>query len=442
MLRTAAWCCGSAMIRAGEWLHGHLNPNTDPQLAPPESRHQRVRQLRIAYVTSEYVTENGLRGGLAIYLGRLCPYLAEQGHDVHVFVRSQVDETIIDRGVHIHRVVPWWDSWHLGDRLDPLIPRNLYMAYQDLKAAWALYRKLKAAHHQFPFSAIQLSNVMATGLFFSPNKFPTVMRLSSFKPECIAAGGGVTNANESIRLKLEQWSVRRQSRLFAPSHLVARRIKDVYRKRVEVIESPFFATDQQESCRVAHELSDVSPYALFFGRLSTLKGVDLIANSLPRLFESLPDFHLVLIGDDSKSSSGQSMRDYVLDQARGYSDRVRILDRLDHVELFPIIRNAKCTLLPSRFDNLPNAVIESMGLGSVVVGCTGASLEQLISHGVNGFLAAPDCDGIAEMIEHVWQMDEADARCVGESAGERIKQLHPSLVVDALLKFYRKSIAI
>ena len=60
--------------------------------------------MRIAFVTPEFITEDCYDGGLANYLARISTRLAENGHEITVFVSSNVDEVLEWRGVSICRV--------------------------------------------------------------------------------------------------------------------------------------------------------------------------------------------------------------------------------------------------------------------------------------------------------------------------------------------------
>jgi glycosyltransferase involved in cell wall biosynthesis len=44
---------------------------------------------------------------------------------------------------------------------------------------------------------------------------------------------------------------------------------------------------------------------------------------------------------------------------------------------------------PSRVDNCPNTCLEAQALGKIVIGTRQSSLEELVDHGVTGFLAEP-----------------------------------------------------
>ena len=61
-------------------------------------------------------------------------------------------------------------------------------------------------------------------------------------------------------------------------------------------------------------------------------------------------------------------------------------------------------MLPSRFDNLPNTVIECLALGVPVIGTIGASIEELVTPGRDGELVPiADPRALAAAITARWR---------------------------------------
>lgn len=118
--------------------------------------------MRIGFVTPEYVTEKNFDGGLANYLGRLCPLLVEFGHDVTVIVASERDELFVERGVKIRRVksdhflLPW---------IDRLTLLRLGNTTKWLYQSWALNRVCANLNKEYAFDILQYSSYAATGFF-------------------------------------------------------------------------------------------------------------------------------------------------------------------------------------------------------------------------------------------------------------------------------------
>ena len=397
-------------------------------------------RMRIAFITSEYVTEPGFSGGLANYLARLCPELASQGNDVHVITRSTEDESFVQDGVNVHRAVPLWDRRGILDRLDPLAPRSLYGPYQDTKAAWAVRRKFLELQRRQNFDLVQLTNVMAIGLFFRrERKTPIVLRMSSFKPDC-AEVNGVHSLAERVRLRLEKLSVCQQRNLYSPSQYVARRVREVYGCREPlVLETPFYLETGLEEAPRVREPADGVPYLLYFGRLSRLKGLVHLAEALPSIFERLPDARVVLVGGDSDTApGGLSMKQYLFEKAGDRAGQVKILEPLRHTELYPLIQSARMVVLPSLCDNLPNAALESMAMGRPVVATTGTSFEQLIDQNESGLLVPRGDEGaLADGIVKVWNMPDERRSEMGKKAKARIRLLSPEHTIPKLVRYYR-----
>jgi len=178
-------------------------------------------------------------------------------------------------------------------------------------------------------------------------------------------------------------------------------------------------------------------YGLFFGTVGLLKGVKTLAEVLPALFEHDKQLDFVFVGKQG-NFAGRPMLEYVHGQVAPNQQRVTYLDRLPHEKLYPIIDGASVVVLPSRIDNFPNACLEAMARGKIVVGTRGASFEQLIEDGVSGFLCEIDDRGsLQSAIERALAHPDPDA--IGERAKARIAQLRPEIVGRELVRVYQSA---
>jgi glycosyltransferase involved in cell wall biosynthesis len=92
-------------------------------------------------------------------------------------------------------------------------------------------------------------------------------------------------------------------------------------------------------------------------------------------------------------------------------------------------------VLPSLADNLPNALLESMGLGKVVVGTKGSSFDEVIEDGKDGFLVdAGNVNKLAEKIIEVWKMQ--DIKPIEQAASAKSRDFRPETVISELVKYY------
>lgn len=95
---------------------------------------------------------------------------------------------------------------------------------------------------------------------------------------------------------------------------------------------------------------------------------------------------------------------------------------------------ADIVLLPSLFEGLPNAVMESMACGAVTVGSSAANVTTLIESGKNGFIIPPDDPKkIAETIRSISQMSEERRRLIAKEARETILPYRTEIYVTQLI---------
>ncbi|RYX82793.1 glycosyltransferase family 1 protein [bacterium] len=402
--------------------------------------------MRICFVSPEYVTEPNFSGGLANYLGRVSVALAERGHDVHVMTRAKENGTIDYRGVTVHRVLPVWDKHFFFDHIDPLVPRQYYGVYQDIKAAWCLSRRWKQISRKEKFDLVQVANVSSVGLFFKKEKrVPVVTRLSSYRPVWDKIAGVKETKGVRARWKLEKRAIKGTRWIYGPTRYVAKFVEDDYKVKVKVVETPFFSEEPSPDPSLYNETCAGSDYALFFGRMTQMKGVHILAQALPAVLRAVPDLKMVFVGPDAKAPDGKPMSEWISaqlktadpDGSEKLADRVMVLGSTRHDRLYPLIENARVVVLPSLVDNLPNTCLESMGVNRVVVATTGSCFEALIDDGKSGFLVEPgNPEALSKAIIRAWQLSPEERDKMGGFAHQRIAKLHPDHAIPELLDYY------
>jgi glycosyltransferase involved in cell wall biosynthesis len=99
------------------------------------------------------------------------------------------------------------------------------------------------------------------------------------------------------------------------------------------------------------------PYALFFGRLSWKKGIDLLLEA----FAHTRTGSLVIAGTDDEGLS-QSLRKSI--NALALGDRVQIIARtIEGADKYELFRSARLFALPSLSENFGNSVLEALAAG-------------------------------------------------------------------------------
>lgn len=393
--------------------------------------------MRIAFLTTEFMTEPIFSGGLSNYLLRTCLALRDFGHEPVIFVSSHVDQVLKYRGIVVHRLKIYTPL--LIKIIDRLTFRMLLRPLSLISWSFAFEKTIERLYSDNRFDIIQATNCRAI-LLCIKKKTPLVIRLSHFEPLWRKHYETSYSISQIIIERLETMALKRADAIFAPSKLLANTIKRELNLTVKIIEPPFVLDIYQLDWTIYNKTLNRKSYLLFFGTIGLLKGCKTIAQILEPLLLDHPDLYFVFAGKDTEYK-GHSMLSFIMKSAGMVRDRVIHLNDLSHSELYPIVKNAVGVVLPSRVDNLPNTCIEAMYFGQIVVGTLGASFEQIIEDGKSGFLCLPDnTDSLSKAINRVLSLSEENRKFFSENAKKRIEQLLPQKVIKELIEYYQEAI--
>lgn len=395
--------------------------------------------MRIAFLTTEYVSEEYFAGGIANYLSRAAAALRREGHEPEVFTLSHQQERIRHEEVLVHRVVPG----ALKTKVSATRYIWRYEGYAEaLGDAWKLASTLRRRHQESPFDIIQAANYRACGLVAALRKpAPVVTRISSYEPLWREAYKRPATAGQLQFERAELLQLRRSSALYAPSKLLADTLLEKEGLAVHVIEPPFLFDDHLSADSLPEPLAP-DGYALFFGNIGYAKGCDRLLKVMPGLLERNADMRFVFVGESDKTEDGQPFNQRIRECLARYAERVQVLPAQRHAQLLPIIGHARFVVLPSKIDNLPNTCLEAMALKRVVIGTEGASFDQLIRHGASGFLVSQSDDNdLSSCMEQVWRMGASERERIGAEASRSLERLKPENAIKRLIAFYEKVIS-
>jgi glycosyltransferase involved in cell wall biosynthesis len=155
------------------------------------------------------------------------------------------------------------------------------------------------------------------------------------------------------------------------------------------------------------------------GRLTYLKGFDLLLKAFARIAPAFGEWTVAIIGEgDERASLTQLRRDLKLD------DRVEFVGQTPDVVDW--MAHAGLVVQPSRFEGFPNVVLESMGLGAAVISADCRSgPSDMIEDGVNGRLVpVDDVDALAAAMAELMSRPDERERLGRAASGvrERFRQ--------------------
>ena len=158
-------------------------------------------------------------------------------------------------------------------------------------------------------------------------------------------------------------------------------------EKVITLHNPIDDEYIQESIKVTNpfpkEVQNQYKY-IWTARFSSQKGQDLLVQAFNILHQEKPDAHLYLLG---KYDEGSVFYTSIIDYIHGHK-----IQEFVHILGFDSnpyrwIKYADCFVMPSRFEGLPNALIDAMYLGKPVVAtrCIPV-IDRIVKDGYNGIV--------------------------------------------------------
>jgi len=112
------------------------------------------------------------------------------------------------------------------------------------------------------------------------------------------------------------------------------------------------------------------PHLVVAGRLRKEKGFDVLLDAMPAIIQSFPSVRLAVLGEGPQES-----------ELKAQAARLGVVEHVDFMGFrqnpWPYIKHADLFVLASRFEGLPNAMLEALALGTPVVAtdCSGGIRE-------------------------------------------------------------------
>lgn len=122
------------------------------------------------------------------------------------------------------------------------------------------------------------------------------------------------------------------------------------------------------------------PYLIAVGRLTPQKGFDVLIEAFAKCQAEFPTLHLLIVGEGEQRAELEQL----IHQWR-LTSRVMLMGHISNP--VPLIRQAQLYILSSRFEGMPNTLVESLCAGTPVLATArDTSAEEFIADGINGFL--------------------------------------------------------
>lgn len=381
--------------------------------------------MTILFATTDYVISGRPTSGLPAYLYRVSQALLAMGHISIIVTLGKNNAYRVDNGIEVYTVYAPTFSYK---------NECLEFAVNAIRKSWIINKKTEELLERRNIDVVQFTSLAGLPMMYR-GKIPAVMRLSSYARIAFETHITVSRNLTETMAFLERRSAKKCMAVYAPCRTTADKFGTDSHRKVYVLETPFQNDVQQYDYSFANQLKE-KKYVLFFGILSPEKGIGVIAEILYRFLNTYKDFYFVFAGQ-CQSVDGENPRNLLKKSAKEYADRIIVFKPLSHEQLYPLIMDAACIVLPYFNDNLPNACLEAMSFGKVVIGTDGGSFEQVIKHGYNGVLCQRNnAEDLWKKIQYVMNLSGEKKREMEKNARRRMENLKPEIAVKKLIRFY------
>lgn len=154
-------------------------------------------------------------------------------------------------------------------------------------------------------------------------------------------------------------------------------------------------------------------YLLFVGRLTQQKGIDRLVQFLPQILQDHPDVDLIILGSGPLKTSLQRRTESTM-----YRERIHWCGWHSNVQEWMLASDV--VLLPSRWEGMPNVVMEAMAVGRPTVCMDVEGVREILGPlELNQLVPRDDMKAFAASTKF-WLANPARARTVGLANRTRI----------------------
>lgn len=395
--------------------------------------------MKIWILSSE--TPQFVGGGIARYVDNFARLAGKNGHSVTVISRGCKDG--IDEVAEGYRLVHFRD---LDDKVHfpcdshepdahPAWPFNNLSYYTALSWQYS-ERVLQLLRREGPPDVMECQDYGAIGYFVFLRRatgtrefegFPIILHLHT--PDYLTR-----MINQTPRYKIpgywegrmEKACIHMADRLLSPSRFLADAVAGGLEGPVAepaIIPYPLMETQRELTTGSA----GVDSRIVVPGRIELRKGVEPFLKACHLLWEEGRQFNLRMVGGDVITPfKGGSLKEYLENKyARWIGEgKLEFTGGLDHDKCMKEIEEAGIVAIPSLFENFPNACMEALQRGKLVIASkNGGQAEMIGKGGAAGLLFHPEkVRDIQRVILKAIQMDRETRIEKGTNAIRRISE--------------------
>jgi len=169
---------------------------------------------------------------------------------------------------------------------------------------------------------------------------------------------------------------------------------------------------------------------LFMGRVHPVKGLEHLLNAWTGIYETFPDWHLVIIGPDEGG-----FRSKLKSMIRNNSSNVAFVDPLFGEDRWTAYMNADLFVAPSEFENFGQSIAEALSVGVPVITTIGTPWKELKEKNC-GWWIDPTPESIADALQEAMSLSDSERKAKGEAGKNIVEQFLPSIIAEKMCELY------
>jgi N-acetyl-alpha-D-glucosaminyl L-malate synthase BshA len=360
-------------------------------------------------------------GGSGIVATELGASLATRGHEVH-FITNDVPVRLnrYRENLFFHRVEV--DTYPVF----PYTPYSLNLAAKLLEVIHTHGLDVLHAHYAVPHAT---SAYLAKEMH-RPEEVRTVTTLH---------GTDITLVGVKPSFyEITKFSIERSDRVTAVSDWLREKTYESFGREKDIEVIPNFVDSEQ--FRPFPGTKERAPFAaegefvlMHASNFRPVKNVETVIRVFERLRARYP-VKLLMVGDGPRLLPAEEMV-----RSAGLAESVHFLGAQEYLE--DILPLADLFLLPSEHESFGLAALEAMSAGVGVVVTDVGGTREIVRHGENGFLHAPDdVDGMVETIAGLLEDSSRLARVEEAARRTAVEKYGLDEAVDRYLKVYEDAL--
>lgn len=224
------------------------------------------------------------------------------------------------------------------------------------------------------------------------------------------------------------WTLDRATIVSSVSRDLAKKIEMLLGKAVEIVVlpnvvdsevfRPVAGTSDQE-LRASLGIQPDEAVLGFCGELRHKKGLPFILSALVEVQQTQPACLLVI--GEVRPREQAHLAAFAADHPQA-AQRIVVTGQLEHQsDVARHFQLCDVVLQPSVWDGLPNAILEAMACGKIVLASDAGGIPEAIDHGVNGFvIPKAQLHNLGKAILEVLNLEDSQREVIATAARERV----------------------